>query len=147
VLGIDTGLGRNHPFAGEPGVTFDQTFVISQDGSVNDPTGRVTASFSSDPDDDLFRFDVVIPLASLTSRTVGVAPEDFGFAFWSQQGASHSNTDFAQDNSVLSARGVSFSGPAAVPEPTSWALMIVGFGLAGATLRARRSLERRSAMA
>lgn len=29
---------------------------------------------------------------------------------------------------------------AAVPEPTTWALMIGGFGLAGATLRRRRSL-------
>ena len=27
-----------------------------------------------------------------------------------------------------------------VPEPTSWALMITGFGLAGATLRRRRSV-------
>jgi Protein of unknown function (DUF642)/PEP-CTERM motif len=31
------------------------------------------------------------------------------------------------------------SGPAAVPEPASWALMIGGFGLAGAALRRRRS--------
>jgi len=29
--------------------------------------------------------------------------------------------------------------PAAVPEPASWALMVGGFGLAGATLRRRRS--------
>jgi hypothetical protein len=28
-----------------------------------------------------------------------------------------------------------------VPEPASWALMIVGFGLAGATMRARRRLQ------
>ena len=31
-------------------------------------------------------------------------------------------------------------GPAAVPEPASWALMIGGFGLAGAALRRRRNL-------
>lgn len=36
-----------------------------------------------------------------------------------------------QDNGV---------GPAAVPEPAAWALMIGGFGLAGATLRRRRAL-------
>ncbi|MBS0361220.1 MAG: PEPxxWA-CTERM sorting domain-containing protein [Proteobacteria bacterium] len=30
--------------------------------------------------------------------------------------------------------------PPGVPEPASWALMIAGFGLAGATLRRRRML-------
>jgi hypothetical protein len=29
---------------------------------------------------------------------------------------------------------------AAVPEPTSWALMIVGFGAVGATMRRRRTV-------
>jgi hypothetical protein len=147
VLGVDTGQGKTHPFANEPGVTFDQAFVITQDGKVSDPTGNSTASFTSDPANDSFEFSVMIPLASLTSRTVGVAPEDFGFNLWSQQGATHINTDFAPDNIMLSARGREFSGLAPVPEPTSWALMILGFGLAGATVRARRSLERRWANA
>jgi Protein of unknown function (DUF642)/PEP-CTERM motif len=34
---------------------------------------------------------------------------------------------------------IQVNGPAAVPEPASWALMIGGFGLAGAALRRRRS--------
>lgn len=34
---------------------------------------------------------------------------------------------------------------AAVPEPTTWAMMICGFGLAGATLRRRRELQARGA--
>lgn len=33
-----------------------------------------------------------------------------------------------------------FLTPAAVPEPATWALLIAGFGLAGASLRRRRSL-------
>jgi hypothetical protein len=40
--------------------------------------------------------------------------------------------DFAIDNIVVQAAGV--------PEPASWALMITGFGLAGATLRRRRAV-------
>ena len=38
------------------------------------------------------------------------------------------------DNFVLDA-----SGPAAVPEPATWALMLSGFGLAGSALRRRRA--------
>ena len=34
---------------------------------------------------------------------------------------------------------VSYNGSAGVPEPASWALMIAGFGLAGAALRQRRT--------
>lgn len=34
-----------------------------------------------------------------------------------------------------------------VPEPAAWALMIVGFGLTGATLRRRRLADRRAALA
>jgi hypothetical protein len=152
VLGIDTGAGKIQPFAGQPCVTFDQTFIISQNGSVNDPTGNVIAKFTSDPADRDFEFDVVIPLASLKPSLQGVAPQDFGFNFWSQQGAAHANTDFAPNNSMISADGTFFSGQAkvstgAVPEPASWALMITGIGLAGATLRLRRNTMRQSAFA
>jgi hypothetical protein len=44
-----------------------------------------------------------------------------------------------------SASGVTFSSAAfgaAVPEPAAWALMIAGFGLAGASLRTRAALRR-----
>jgi hypothetical protein len=45
---------------------------------------------------------------------------------------------------VRSGRVVDQPGPvSAAPEPASWALMIVGFGAAGASLRRRRSHDRR----
>lgn len=40
---------------------------------------------------------------------------------------------------ILNLRGQVLAGPAAVPEPGAWALMITGFGLAGAALRRRRA--------
>jgi hypothetical protein len=43
------------------------------------------------------------------------------------------NTDALLDNVVL-------RGPSAVPEPSVWALMLLGFGGAGAVLRRRRTL-------
>lgn len=46
--------------------------------------------------------------------------------------------DSTIDNVVFS--GFGGGAPGAVPEPASWALMIVGFGLAGATLRRRTAL-------
>jgi hypothetical protein len=52
-------------------------------------------------------------------------------------GNSFEHQDFqGSGNRILS--GTVHEAVAAVPEPTSWALMIAGFGLAGATLRARR---------
>jgi hypothetical protein len=58
--------------------------------------------------------------------------------FWysEQQGADW--TDFGGDNPFfLEVNGVAPGG--AVPEPAAWALMITGFGLAGALVRRRRA--------
>ena len=46
---------------------------------------------------------------------------------------------YGLDNVVLTYDGVR-APPGGVPEPTSWALMIAGFGLAGTALRRRRQL-------
>lgn len=51
------------------------------------------------------------------------------------QTASFGN-DFAIDDIYLGT--TSIVNPGAIPEPTTWAVMILGFGCAGAALRARR---------
>ena len=43
-------------------------------------------------------------------------------------------------NAVGQPGTVTFDAPAVVPEPQNWALMIVGFGLVGASLRRRKSV-------
>lgn len=41
---------------------------------------------------------------------------------------------------LVTASGHDYSLPAGVPEPATWAMLILGLGAAGATLRGRRSL-------
>ena len=60
-----------------------------------------------------------------------------------KQGARGGDGSFASFNPDYNYGGVEFEGIAgsvisAAPEPTAWALMITGFGLAGSTLRQRR---------
>jgi PEP-CTERM motif len=62
---------------------------------------------------------------------------------WSQVTTGFSNVDkvsFNTSSNLVLLDDVSVNGGAAVPEPASWALMIGGFGLAGAALRRRRLL-------
>jgi hypothetical protein len=125
VLGIDTGAGANHPFGtiGEGNVLFDQVVVIQKDGSAK--LGAV--SLTATPEANGFRLAIPVSLLPSTGR----AAVDFGFNLWSRDTSKGlgSIADFAPDNALLSL---------GVPEPTGWALMISGFGLAGATLRGRR---------
>lgn len=51
------------------------------------------------------------------------------------QNAAYSGNDFALDDIAFST-----TNPGVVPEPTTWALMIIGFGGAGAMLRRRRAI-------
>jgi hypothetical protein len=76
---------------------------------------------------------VNVPRALLPSTGFEVA--DYGYNIWPRFNDITGNfrvTDFLPDAS-------NFLG-SATPEPASWALMIGGFGLAGATLRRRRRL-------
>ena len=74
--------------------------------------------------------DIKLAIPTALLHTTGFTPGHFGFNLWSRDGSAGlpSIADFAPNNATLSA----------VPEAAAWALMISGFGLAGATLRGRR---------
>ena len=77
------------------------------------------------------RIDVIASLADLPTR--GRDALDYGFNFWPRLGGISSNdqiADFAPD-----ARNIT----AGVPEPATWAMMILGFGFAGSALRRRNT--------
>ena len=162
VIGVNTGSANNHPFGpgtvtptvdadpadanpaidlGENAVSFNRTFIVhqgSQDplGSVTlTPTGPALTDVSLDISGD--GFSLIAPLSDFPAPAGGFTPQDFAFNLWTRNGFgdNHQVADFALHNAMLTSGGV--------PEPASWALMITGFGLAGAAVRARRHRTRR----
>jgi len=123
VIGANTGTGTIRPFAGigAPNVIFNQAIVIQKTGAAAVSGNNMTATISGNS------FSLVVPLAFLPST--GFSPTDYGFNLWPRNGLGNNNqiSDFAPDNANI----------AAVPEPATWALMILGFGLAGVGLRRR----------
>lgn len=124
VIGANTGTGLIRPFAGigAPNVIFNQAIVVQKSGAAAVSGNGLTAAISGN------HFSLAVPLAFLPST--GFAPRDYGFNLWPRNGLGNNSqiSDFAPDNANITA----------VPEPRAWALMILGFGAVGATLRRRR---------
>lgn len=132
VIGVDTGAGAIRPFGaiGEPNVIFDRVIVVQKNGSATLGSNSLGVSIVGN------QFIVTVPTALLPST--GATPANYGFNIWPRYGATVTNnsqiSDFAPNNALLSVSG--FIG--AVPEPSSWLTMLLGFGLIGASLRFRR---------
>ena len=132
VIGIDTGKGAIAPFAniGEPNVVFDQVIVVQKDGTAMLGNNALTVLMSGN------QFIVSVPVSLLPST--GAAPANYGFNIWPRFGSTVTNnfqiSDFAPNNSLLSVNGII----AGVPEPASWAMMLLGFGLIGGAMRFAR---------
>jgi hypothetical protein len=134
VFGVNTG-GAGSPFPLAPGILFNSKIVLSANGpsmvtdNIANPTvttlgaGAVTVAGDT--------ITALIPLSLLPGT--GLSPSDFGFAFWPNDGAGFTEiSDFAPNDSTFTVGG------AGVPEPATWAMMLVGVGGLGATARAGR---------
>jgi hypothetical protein len=142
VWGINRGQGTPRLSFGSPSiggdVLFDAVAVFFPDGTgrvvtfgANGPplitplSGAVTVVGNS--------ITGLVPLALLPGN--GWSPTSYTFSLWSRlrvspaaDGTNAEIADFAPNGRALFA---------SVPEPTSWALMIAGFGLVGAAVRRR----------
>jgi hypothetical protein len=147
VWGVNRGAGTEilttFPNPNGLGVFFDSFIVLGPTGN-----GQVVA-FNAEGDPTVHNFSgedgvitidgssisAVIPESWLPSRGFSLA--DYGYNIWPRfHSLENGNqvSDLAPDAS-------SFQGAGPVPEPASWAMMIVGLGMAGSILRRRQALQ------
>ena len=159
VWGIDRGKGQDTILAHSPGqpslgngVTFD-AFVTFDSTGTHDALFLVTYKADKSVDTvtpgffdpnwvtiDGATISVAIPLSEIPSTGFDVA--HYGLNLWPRLGDTSTTAhivDFAPNGKEQSPDGNPLFNPSAVPEPATWAMMITGFGLAGASLRRRRT--------
>jgi hypothetical protein len=135
VFGVNTGGAFALFGADQPGVLFDDVIVLAPNATgfvADNLTGMTTvtglASGTVTVSGDTI--SAVVPIADLPST--GLVPAAYGFSLWPRLATMADGfadiADFAPNNTTFTA----------VPEPANWALMIVGFGALGATLRMKR---------
>lgn len=126
VIGVNTGTGPIAPFGdiGNGNVIFNQAIAILKDGTTFLDANVLSATISG------ATLSLAVPLSMLP--TTGFNPNQYAFNIWPRNGLNPADnteiSDFAPNNANLPA----------VPEPATWAVMILGFGLAGAALRRQR---------
>jgi hypothetical protein len=134
VFGVNTG-GAGAPFAPfEPNVLFNSKIVLKANApstvtdNIAHPTVTTLGSGAVTVAGDTIT--ALIPISLLPGT--GLAAGQYGFSFWSADGAGFPEiADFAPNDGT-------FTVGAAVPEPASWAMMLVGIGGLGAVTRAGR---------
>lgn len=137
VIGVNTGRGAAAPFVtiGEPNVTFDQVIVVQKNGTATVGANSLSVVIAGN------EFIVTVPVSLLPST--GAIPQNYGFNIWPRAGSTVTGnsqiTDFAPDNALLAANGLL----PPVPEPATWAMMLLGFAGIGAAMRFRRDRQSR----
>jgi len=133
VIGVNTGAGADAPFGaiGQGNVTFDQVVLVQKNGTASVGANALVATISGN------QFSITVPLSLLPST--GATPLGYGFNLWSRYGrtavGNFQIADFAPNNALLTAS----SQVGAIPEPSTWLTMLVGFGLIGVSLRFSRA--------
>ena len=143
VWGVDRGSGAPRLTFGSPsvgaGILFDAVIVMFPDGTLR----VVTIPLAGAPTINQFAGGTTVEGDSMSATvslallgSMGFAPEDYDFSLWSRarvnpalDGTNAEIADFL--SASIQAR--------AVPEPATWLMMLLGFGLSGAMIRRRRT--------
>ncbi|HJR83060.1 MAG TPA: PEPxxWA-CTERM sorting domain-containing protein [Sphingomicrobium sp.] len=149
VWGVDRGSGAPRLTFGSPsvgaGILFDAVIVMFPDGTLR----VVTIPLAGAPTINQFAGGTAIDGNALSATvdaallgSMGFAPEDYTFSLWSRarvnpalDGTNAEIADFLASSGSMHAR--------AVPEPATWLMMLLGFGVSGAMIRRRRSSSSR----
>ena len=149
VWGVDRGSGAPRLTFGSPsvgaGILFDAVIVMFPDGTLR----VVTIPLVGAPTINQFAGGTAIDGNALSATvdaallgSMGFAPEDYTFSLWSRarvnpalDGTNAEIADFLASSGSMRAR--------AVPEPATWLMMLLGFGVSGAMIRRRRSASSR----
>jgi hypothetical protein len=134
VFGVNRGAGTARFGALATGVLFDSVVVINNDGTgfTRDLLSGITTNLASNA----ISFNGASINAFVNASllpSAGFAPTAYTYNLWPRSPGAGIATisDFAPDNANAAV--------AAVPEPASWAMLIIGFGIVGAAARKRRS--------
>jgi hypothetical protein len=138
-IGVDRGAGTNlFPPGFRPDASFDATITLlpgtltgnvllfalgAEQGTTPLPAGSVAISGNS--------ISASVPLSMLPST--GSSPQDYGLLFWSRTVAQGDPVDFWIADFAPNQGAVS-----PVPEPSTWALLVLGFGAIGTAMRRGR---------
>ena len=138
----DQSTSVDGPFDYTVGVSPDRAFffVATNVGDTNiTATTKFNTSFNSAPFNGIRLHDFYGTVSSFTGASVNVSSNVAGF--------DNSRVTFDADNVYLNFQGLHFTGDGvysvditggAVPEPATWAMMIMGFGAAGSMIRRRK---------
>lgn len=145
VWGVNRGAGAavlddaNHTPHIRPDLDFDMSVVVKATTQMFTqlPTATVPTPYDPTHNNVTISGDTIIGTIKLADLpSTGFAPEDYTFSLWTKfgQGSNNRIADFDPNGQPFTA---------SVPEPASWAMMIMGFGLVGGMARvgarARRS--------
>ena len=137
-----SGIGNGNPAENVPGDFTDiYTFTIPETGIASGSITTNTSFVGGTTDLDL----VSIFFNGIQLTGTGVGQNEAYFATSVPIFAGQLNTitinGFSRGNGSYGARG-SFVLGGAVPEPATWAMLILGFGLVGAAIRRRKANHR-----
>jgi hypothetical protein len=133
IFGFNRGGTANTPFVsiGEPGVSFNETVLLRSNGTGTVGTSAVASVVQGN--------DISATISAALLPSNGLAPADFTWALWSIDSSIAGlarNAEFLPDANIQVA--------AAVPEPTTNALMLAGLAAVGYAVWRRKALGRAS---